>query len=156
VLALGVTMFLGGLWHGAAVTFVVWGIIHGVLLAGHAVLRNAGLTPRSVVVNRTITFGVVVAAFVVFRSPDLGVAGSILAAMVGLHGLDGPATLALVPLGLLGYLAALLLFVNVAPNTWQVHERVRPRTVYGLAMGTAAAFAVMAIAAPNPFIYFQF
>ena len=87
-LALGVTMFLGGLWHGAASTFVVWGIIQGTVLAGHAVLRNAGLTPRSVALNRALTFMVIAAAFVVFRSPDLGVAGSILLAMTGLHGVE--------------------------------------------------------------------
>ena len=37
-----VTMFLAGLWHGAAWTFVVWGLVHGAFLAGHAVLRRAG------------------------------------------------------------------------------------------------------------------
>ena len=34
VAALGVTMVLGGLWHGAALTFVVWGVVQGTLLAG--------------------------------------------------------------------------------------------------------------------------
>ena len=38
-------MFLGGLWHGAAWTFVAWGSLHGVFLAGHALLRQRGLTP---------------------------------------------------------------------------------------------------------------
>ena len=147
-------MFLGGLWHGAALTFVVWGIIQGTLLAGHAVLRNAGLTPRSVALNRALTFMVIAAAFVVFRSPDLGVAGSILLAMTGLHGVGG--TQALLPVEFLVLLGILLVFVNVAPNTWEVLENVRPRVRYGLAMGTAAALAVMTIAAPHPFIYFQF
>jgi alginate O-acetyltransferase complex protein AlgI len=156
VVALGVTMFLGGLWHGAASTFVVWGVIQGTLLAGHALLRNAGLTPRSVAVNRVLTFSVVAAAFVVFRSPNLSVAGSILGAMVGLNGIGSTGTLELLPLGFLCYVAALLVFVNVAPNTWEVHANFRPRVSYGLALGTAAALAVMTIAAPHPFIYFQF
>ena len=48
--------------NGAAWTFVVWGLVHGALLAGHALLRKAGLTPPSVLLNRTVTFLVVVAA----------------------------------------------------------------------------------------------
>ena len=156
VVALGVTMLLGGLWHGAALTFVVWGIVQGALLTGHAILRNAGLTPRSVLVNRALTFLVVAAAFVVFRSPNLGVAASILGAMIGLHGIGDPGALELLPAGFLAYVVALLVFVNVAPNTWEVHAGVRPQVRYGLVMGTVAAIAVMTIAAPHPFIYFQF
>jgi alginate O-acetyltransferase complex protein AlgI len=156
VLALSVTMFLGGLWHGAAATFVVWGIIHGTLLAGHAVLRGAGLTPRSVILNRTITFLAITAAFVVFRAPDLDVAGSILSSMSGVNGVRGANADVLLPLEFLGLIAALLVFVNIAPNTWEVRENVRPRIRYGLALGIATAIAVMTIAAPQPFIYFQF
>jgi alginate O-acetyltransferase complex protein AlgI len=156
VLALSITMFLGGLWHGAAATFVVWGIIHGTLLAGHAVLRNAGLTPRSVILNRTITFLAITAAFVVFRAPDLDAAGSILASMSGFNGVSGANADVLLPLEFLGLVAALLVFVNFAPNTWEVRENVRPRIRYGLALGIATAIAVMTIAAPQPFIYFQF
>ncbi|MEO8291234.1 MAG: MBOAT family protein [Gaiellaceae bacterium] len=149
------TMFLAGLWHGAAWTFVVWGFVHGAFLGGHALLRAAGLTPRSVALNRAITFILVAAAFVIFRSPDLGTAGSILSSMIGLGGLDSVAALReLLPLGFALGLVALLVFVNVAPNTWEV--RVVPRIRYGLAVGIAAAIAVMTIASPHPFIYFQF
>ena len=50
--------------------------------------------------------------------------------------------------------AALLVFVNVAPNTWQI--RLRPRVWQGIAVGVAAAIAVMTISQPHPFLYFQF
>ncbi len=150
-----ITMFLAGLWHGAAWTFVVWGLVHGTFLGGHAVLRRMGLTPRSATVNRIITLAVVCAAFVIFRSPSLPVAGDVLSSMAGLHGLDTGSRLhALLPVQFGLLIAALLVFVNVAPNTWQV--RVRPSIVHGLASGLAAAIAIMTIAHPHPFIYFQF
>jgi alginate O-acetyltransferase complex protein AlgI len=150
-----VTMFLAGLWHGAAPTFVVWGLLHGAYLGGHALLRRAGLTPRSVAFNRLVTFLLVVAAFVIFRAPDLATAGSILGAMGGLEGVESLEELAaLVPLPFAALVAALLVFVNVAPDTW--HIRVLPRVRYGVATGVAAAIAVMSIASPHPFIYFQF
>jgi alginate O-acetyltransferase complex protein AlgI len=155
VLNLVATMFLAGLWHGAAWTFVVWGLVHGLFLGGHAVLRRAGWTPASVIVNRLITFLLVCAAFVIFRSPSLGVAGDVLSSMVGLHGLGSAAQLrALLPLKFALLMAALLVFVNGAPNTWQV--RLRPRVWQGLVAGTAAAVAVMTIAQPHPFLYFRF
>jgi alginate O-acetyltransferase complex protein AlgI len=150
-----ITMCLAGLWHGAAWTFVVWGLLHGAFLGGHAVLRRVGLTPSSVTLNRLITFALVCAAFVVFRSPGLGAAGDVLSSMVGLHGLDPAARLnALLPLKFGLSVAALLLFVNLAPNTWQI--RVEPRIWQGALAGAAAAVAIMTIAQPHPFIYFQF
>ena len=51
-------------------------------------------------------------------------------------------------------LLGLLAFAQFAPNTWEL--RVKPRLVYGLATGVAAAVAIMSIAVPHPFIYFQF
>ena len=155
VLNLFLVMFLAGLWHGAAWTFVVWGLVHGVFLAAHAVLRKAGLTPRSVALNRFVTFTLVAAAFVIFRSPSLSAAGDILSSMVGLNGLDSMAqTRALLPATFVLLMAALLVFVNVAPNTWQI--RLRPRIWHGMAVGIGAAVAVMTISQPHPFIYFQF
>jgi alginate O-acetyltransferase complex protein AlgI len=146
-----VTMFLAGLWHGAAWTFVVWGLVHGLFLGSHAVLRRAGWTPGSVAINRAVTFLLICAAFVIFRSPSLPVAGDVLSSMLGLHGVG---TTDLVPLRFALLAAALLVFVNAAPNTWQI--RLRPRAWQGMAAGVAAAAAVMTIAQPHPFIYFQF
>ena len=150
-----VTMFLAGLWHGAAWTFVVWGLVHGLLLGTHAVLRRAGVTPSSPLLNRIVTFALVVAAFVIFRAPNLHVAGTMLAAMAGSAGFESLAQLhQLLPLRFLAILAALLAFVHVAPNTWQI--RLRPGLRHGLVTGLAASLAIMTIASPHPFIYFQF
>jgi alginate O-acetyltransferase complex protein AlgI len=150
-----VVMFLAGLWHGAAWTFVVWGLVHGTFLGGHALLRRAGLTPGSVALNRLITFALVCGAFVIFRSPNLGTAGDVLSSMVGFGGLDSAAQLdALLPVKFALLVAALLVFVNVAPNTWQI--RIKPRVWQGMAAGIGAAVAIMTISQPHPFIYFQF
>jgi D-alanyl-lipoteichoic acid acyltransferase DltB (MBOAT superfamily) len=145
-----VVMFLGGLWHGAAWTFAVWGLLHGVFLVVHAVARGAGLTPPSVLVNRAITFVAVVAAFVVFRAASLGDALDVLAGMAGLHGIG------VVSFGSAYALAvvALVVFVNVAPNTWEITVRPTPRVA--AALGFAASIAVLQIAEPSPFLYFQF
>jgi alginate O-acetyltransferase complex protein AlgI len=155
VVNLVVTMFLAGLWHGAAWTFVVWGLVHGLFLGSHAVLRRAGWTPRSIALNRAVTFLLVCAAFVIFRSPSLGIASDVFESMLGLHGLDAHRQLsALVPLKFTLLLLALLVFVNVAPNTWQI--RLKPRVWQGVAVGVAAAIAVMTITQPHEFLYFQF
>jgi hypothetical protein len=51
-------------------------------------------------------------------------------------------------------LVTLLVFVNVAPNTWQI--RLRPRVWQGAVAGLAAALAVMTLSQPHVFLYFQF
>jgi D-alanyl-lipoteichoic acid acyltransferase DltB (MBOAT superfamily) len=143
-------MLLGGLWHGAAWTFVVWGLLHGAYLVVHNVCASRGLTPRSIVASRTLTFVAVVAAFVIFRAPHLGDARDVLSAMVGLHGLDAGRAGARLLVGI----AALVAFVNLAPNTWQIRLRWRP--LHGLVLGSAAATAILMLSGPTPFLYFRF
>ena len=91
----------------------------------------------------------------IFRSLSLSVAGDILGSMFGLNGLDSAAQLeALLPVRFALMIAALVVFANVAPNTWQI--KLRPRLWQGMAAGVGAALAIMTISQPHPFIYFQF
>jgi D-alanyl-lipoteichoic acid acyltransferase DltB (MBOAT superfamily) len=72
------TMLLGGLWHGAAWTFVVWGGIHGV---GLAVERALGFRPTSTAARwfgRVLTFHVVCLGWVFFRADSFTRAGQVL------------------------------------------------------------------------------
>ncbi|SMF79838.1 alginate O-acetyltransferase complex protein AlgI [Tistlia consotensis] len=70
LLALMVTMLLGGLWHGAGWTFVLWGGFHGLLLCVNHLWRKLGLAlPRALA--WAVTFFAVVLGWVLFRAPDL-------------------------------------------------------------------------------------
>jgi len=76
-----ITMVLGGLWHGAAWTFVIWGGVHGVGLAAVHVLRS-WFRGRSIVpdwLGRILTFYFVTFAWVYFRAPNVSVAHQVLA-----------------------------------------------------------------------------
>ncbi|RFP19490.1 MULTISPECIES: MBOAT family protein [unclassified Duganella] len=84
------TMLLGGLWHGAGWTFVVWGGLHGLYLVvyrGWLALAGEG-PPRWW--GRWLTFFAVVAAWAVFRAPDLAGAADVLCAMAGANGVALP------------------------------------------------------------------
>ncbi|MYI56192.1 MAG: MBOAT family protein, partial [Acidimicrobiia bacterium] len=69
------TMLLGGLWHGAAWTFVLWGALHGL---GLLVERRLGLRLPGIVA-RLVTFHFVCFGWILFRAESLGAAGSVLA-----------------------------------------------------------------------------
>lgn len=149
-----IVWLLVGLWHGAAWTFVVWGLLHGTYLVVHALARRAGLTPRWTWLNRLITFVAVVAAWVFFRAPSMQVAGEVLAAMAGAHGLGPAAAAARVAPALAAMIAGALLWVNFAPNTWDLN--MRPRPGWALVLGLLLGAAILTIAQPSPFLYFQF
>jgi D-alanyl-lipoteichoic acid acyltransferase DltB (MBOAT superfamily) len=86
------TMLLGGLWHGAGWTFVVWGALHGAYLTLNHLWRELVAErylrpfPRwlGALAGGTLTFIAVVAAWVVFRSNDLAQASTLLKAMFGI------------------------------------------------------------------------
>src|SRR6478735_8158843 len=82
-----ITMLLGGLWHGAAWTFVIWGVLHGVYLCVNHAWSNFGpkVAPRfekaANVAALILTFLCVVIAWVFFRADSLASALSVLSKM---------------------------------------------------------------------------
>jgi D-alanyl-lipoteichoic acid acyltransferase DltB (MBOAT superfamily) len=149
------TMLLGGLWHGAGWTFVVWGGLHGLyLVINHAwtTLRERLDWPRGGVAGRAVaiavTFTAVNVAWVFFRSPDFTTAVGILRGMIGMNGAALPAAIvdrvpllqSLVAHGWFGtYLGGGARFVTACawilvagviafgmPNTQEIMRRARP------------------------------
>ena len=148
------TMLLGGLWHGANWTFVVWGGLHGVALAVNHVWEQRGFRlPRPVAWLLTMLF--VTACWVLFRAPDFATAGRVLASMAGSFGV-GNVVLGRDPsyaLALGAVLAVLGPTSHVAALT-----RLRPRPWIAVPAGVGLAFLLLLIGGrlPNVFIYFQF
>lgn len=82
-----ITFGLGGLWHGANWTFVVWGLINGLAVFLARVTDRLGLRTNRLVA-RWLTFIFVVVSWVMFRSSNLADAGHIIGAMMGSGGLS--------------------------------------------------------------------
>jgi alginate O-acetyltransferase complex protein AlgI len=84
------TMLLGGLWHGAAWTFVAWGAIHG---TGLALERALGWQPTSTAAQwfgRVLTFNVVCFAWIFFRSGSFARAGDVIERLFTAWGQSSP------------------------------------------------------------------
>jgi D-alanyl-lipoteichoic acid acyltransferase DltB (MBOAT superfamily) len=84
-----ITMFLGGLWHGAGWTFIIWGCLHGVYLVINHLWRRAGIKLH-ICVCWAVTFLSVVVGWVFFRADSVQSAIIILKGMAGLHGISIP------------------------------------------------------------------
>jgi alginate O-acetyltransferase complex protein AlgI len=170
-LNLMVTMLLGGLWHGAAWTFVAWGGLHGLyLLVNHAwrgrqAHAQAGSpAPGARHAARLLTFLCVVVAWVLFRADSLDTAGAIIRAMAGGHGValprafggkGGMGTLAGAPQ--LAWLGAGLIVVWGFPNTQQIMAtRWEPSARWAAAVAALAFLGIMGLTRASAFIYFNF
>jgi D-alanyl-lipoteichoic acid acyltransferase DltB (MBOAT superfamily) len=93
-----ITMLLGGLWHGASWTFVVWGGLHGLfLIVNHAwdrLAKNAAGKGSTLVMpnwlGRAITFLAVMMAWTFFAAPTFQAAWNVLVSLTGANGVAGP------------------------------------------------------------------
>jgi D-alanyl-lipoteichoic acid acyltransferase DltB (MBOAT superfamily) len=142
------TMGLGGLWHGASITFVVWGLYHGLLLAATRHLdRFAPLLARPVRI--AITFFLVTVGWVFFRMTTAGDTLDVFAAMAGLSGAGD------VPGQLLLRVAVAALIVFSLPEEWR-WPLTRFGAVRTAAVGALAGVGILSIYASDAFIYFQF
>ena len=166
VAALFATMVLGGFWHGASWNFVLWGALHGVLLALYHLWRNvasAGIRRLIAPIGVPLTFVCVVLAWVPFAAETLGGTARIYTALAAFEGVTFPAAVA----GKIGVLAPAmqalgirfsganivtledwrnagipivcggLLAVWLLPNTQQIFGRYRP--VLGIYRGDLLA-----------------
>ena len=158
VLALVVTMFLGGLWHGAAWSFVLWGLLHGAGLAVVHLWRRLGIgLPNAVAWALTITF--VFLAWVLFRAESVSDAAAIWTAMAGAAA-EGAAS---APPGDLArdwvWLGVGLALAVLGPTSQVLaYETLRPHRWAAVLGGVAMAALVLHVGTGGnqEFIYFQF
>lgn len=146
------TMLLGGLWHGAAWTFVAWGGAHGVALAVNGAWARAGLRMPAWL-GWGMTLGFVSLAWVLFRAPDFGTAMRV---YTGALGFSGMGSVRVADGWVLGVGAVVAL---VGPSSQAVAlGRVRPSMWVAGVVGVVAAGLLLVAGGrvPNEFIYFQF
>jgi alginate O-acetyltransferase complex protein AlgI len=179
-LNLMITMLLGGLWHGAAWRFMLWGGLHGLYLVlhhlwDHAAPRWLRLPKRA---GQALTLAAVLLAWVPFRAPDMAATVAMLRGLAGLNGIALPAPL-IVILPVLGHVAravpvlpalgdartlslpealallALGWFIVLAlPNVQEASLRLKAATL--LASGGFVIQAVFFAGLAQPFLYFRF
>ncbi len=204
-----IVMLLAGLWHGAAWKFVLWGGLHGLYLMINHGWRKLTAIERfrwlrlPPFAGLVLTFAATVVAWVPFRASDLGETWAVLSGMFGLNGITLPVHYLpmlggfgerLQAVGVefgvipgygggmqLAWLAGMLVFVWVFPNTqellgahrpalgfdpdrqtgfggWSRYLMWRPDPRLAAVLGVAVAFLCLKVlqGRPGEFIYFQF
>ncbi len=157
---LGITMLLGGLWHGASWNFAIWGAIHGGMLAIERIQGKDSIYARLPGPLKTaITFVIVLFTWVFFRARDLTSAVNYCKTMLGFgatqNSSDLLAGLIYQPYFLLSFAIAAVI-VWGCPQTWDFTRRLTwPKAVFA-AVILFLALTLMETQAFNPFIYFKF
>ena len=169
-------MLLGGLWHGAGWTYVVWGGLHGFYLVVNHFWRSAGIdlpkTPLFKSLSWVLTFISVVIGWVFFRAASISDAFIILQAMAGRNGLILPTSVTdilIIPgvsygrlLGLQGGLIEIMLifvlvvFVVILPNVQEIALNIKPKWATASAVGLLFTYCFMNLSHVTEFLYFQF
>ncbi len=161
-----VTMFLGGLWHGASWNFVLWGVLHGVALAAHKLRMSAagrqGARRRGIrrFLGTAVTFHFVCFCWIFFRNADFATSVDMLRQIFTAFRPQ------LLPQLLAGYggvfaLMGLGYVLHFLPDSW---ERACTKAVVRLPLPAKAALMIALIylvvqmkgADIRPFIYFRF
>jgi len=180
-----VTMLLGGLWHGAGWTFVVWGGLHGIYICGHRLVRATGFYeklvpyywPRRILAQATTLFLIVI-AWVFFRAVDFQAAVLMLKSMFGMAGAQADikfgiskAVVLVITAGVVALFAPNVIDIFVPYHPVLDNERKNARRLlppldrirwsaglgWGLLTGAIASCATLAILGwQSEFLYFQF
>jgi alginate O-acetyltransferase complex protein AlgI len=159
--ALFTTMLLGGLWHGANWTFLVWGGMHGVYLAAERALRarlpNYRPGPLMFVALGVLTYALVNLTWVFFRAKTFSKAWLVLRGMLGLNVQAQP----ILATPSLAFVCAIV--GGIVLTHWLMRARTLESVVARTpALALSALWALMAFAiiiaqgSGNAFIYFQF
>jgi len=149
---------LTGLWHGAGLNFICWGIYYGVVLLLEKLVLGRFLEKLPTVISRLYTMLVVVVGWIFFASESFASAGTYLVAMFGgANGISGshPQIVAWIPMLFVGAVAATPL---VSGLYRKLEERGRsfPVKVCLVVLALVLCTAALVSESYNPFLYFRF
>ena len=176
-----IVFLLSGIWHGAAWTYIIWGVLHGI----YQIVGNLTAKPRSrliaklgfdekgravTYVRRVITFALVCLAWMVFRANSLSDLGTLLSTLfTGWGGIDFGASLDALGMSVINIITIILsiimlkqldLQINTKPNLDNSAKVINPaRSMVYVSLCWCVAAAWMILLASNiesAFIYFQF
>ena len=163
---IAITMLLGGLWHGAAWKFVVWGAYHGALLIIHRILEpflKSIISSKSkigfkfwLLVRVVFFFHLLCAGWLVFRAQSIGQVIEMLQSLIlDIEVYTLPLSAVLIALFLMSFLLIIQLFqyqtkdlLFILKQNWLVRSAIF-FLMYGL-------FFIFGVAGGEEFIYFQF
>ena len=151
-----ITMLLGGLWHGANWTFVIWGALHGGVLAINHLWRKREVALPALLCW-ALTFAMVVLAWVFFRAATFARAWAMLSGMAGLNGFAWNARYESLGGRQFLRLAIGLALVLLCPNRQTIMEwDWRSDYLYAGVFAVLGTICLLSMANPPAFIYFQF
>lgn len=156
------TFFIGGIWHGANWTFILWGAMHGAATCVHKMWMKLNIKLNEFV-SVLITFLFVDVAFTVFRAPTIERGISIYKSMLGLNGFAPIAVNKLrfafengsVKISILLLLSAFIL-VFFSKNSMELARKVKPNAIYFTATLIMLVVSILSINKVSAFLYFKF
>jgi len=172
------TFLIGGLWHGAAWTFVFWGFLHGAALVIHRLWMKTGIRMNKVIAW-FLTFNFINIAWVFFRAPNWNDALKIIKGMAGINGILVSPNLATNPLwqkltvigiqfgewrahlpnmeNIVYFLCiALIPFVVFTKNSNELLSKFLPGWGNAIAVGFIMAISILLLNSASAFLYFNF
>ncbi|MDN3275902.1 MBOAT family O-acyltransferase [Frankia sp. RB7] len=153
-----VTMALGGLWHGASWTFLVWGVWHGLGLIAARLWSAAGAPAIPVLIAHLLTMVFVMIGWLLFRAQDWQVAQTMMSGLLGFNGLSlsSPMIAAARPTELLTLCLSLLVVYEPALPDYPLRRYIaRPPFELALLLWLCALWTMQSRTV-IPFLYFQF
>jgi alginate O-acetyltransferase complex protein AlgI len=156
-------MLLGGLWHGANWTFVIWGGLHGIYLVGERYLKQVAARwkllggPGFKLALALVTFALINVTWVLFRAKTLPAALGMLGSMAGLQ----PHAAAMLPT--VKIVETVVCLVGLLSAQWYMRERTlenvvtqSPRLLVAATWVCMTFAVVITQGTGDAFIYFQF
>jgi len=153
-----ITMFLGGLWHGAAWHFVLWGVLHGMFLIAERMLNGdrPSSSPRNfVLLKRVFIFQCITVTWILFRSKDTSHLAELFKSLMDFNSHPNWNFGILVSLVIIvgGWLAQLIGEKYISAKNFLRLPFIVKGLVYSV---LTAAILIFGSEAAKPFIYFQF
>jgi alginate O-acetyltransferase complex protein AlgI len=163
---------VGGMWHGASWTFVVWGMLHGIAVVVYRIWATHGPFALPQLLAWFLTFNFVNITWVFFRAPSFENAFHVLASMFGANGfsmstdLFGKTQWLVEKIGFpiadalsrttTLWIIAFLLIVVLLPNSNELRRLFKPTPLFMLACLVLYCIGIVSLSSFSEFIYFNF